>query len=310
MNLTERKIMVIANPKAANGQVAKAWPDIARILQTHLPPHSVEFTTGPFIAPKLTREAIQAGYDLILAIGGDGTNNEIVNGFIDNDVPLNPNAVFAPITIGTGGDFIKTVCPVRGVEELLKVLKTGTPRLIDLGKLTFLDNCRQQTQRYFLNITSAGIGGEVDARVNRTTKRFGGFASFLWGAVASIVTFKGKRVEITIDDDRETTYQIFNVVVANGKFFGGGMMVAPNAEIDDGWFDVIIMKDAPMWRILTTMPKVYKGGHLSNPMIELKRAKKVVVTSDDVVLIDMDGEQPGRLPATFELVPKILPLAW
>jgi diacylglycerol kinase family enzyme len=161
--------------------------------------------------------------------------------------------------------------------------------------------------RYFINIASFGISGKTDARVNRTTKVFGGFVSFAWAALATMVGYQNQRVRLVLDDERDLGERtIFLVSVANGQYFGGGMHAAPMADPYDGIFDVVIMGDVRGVERFAQMPKIYKAAHLNHPKIEVHRARKVAATSAETVLLDVDGEAPGQLPTTFTMLPGAL----
>jgi len=296
----------IVNPNSANGTTAKRWPQMQKTLKTLLGEFAFDFTTGPNTATFLTRQALKDGFEMVVGVGGDGTVNEIVNGFFENDTPINPDAVFGIIERGTGCDFIKATGIPKDETQAMELLKGKKTKRIDVGKFSFIDHRGKETSRYFANITSFGMGGEVDERVNRSTKILGGKLSFLRAVLATFLTYKNKKVRLKIDDFFDEERTIMNIAVANGQFFGGGMWVAPQAKLDDGLFDVIIIGDLGLKESLFNMGKIYKGKHLTHPKIEFYRGKKVIADSDETVLLDVDGEAPGRLPAKFQILPRIL----
>lgn len=303
---TNFKTKIIVNPNSANCTTKKRWPAIEKNLRKVLGEFAVEFTAGPNTATGLTRQALRQGFEMVVGIGGDGTVNEIVNGFFENNAPINPAAVFGIIERGTGCDFIKTVGISKEETSAIEILRGRKTRRIDVGKFSFVDHQGKTALRYFANITSFGMGGEVDKRVNRASKALGGKLSFLRAALATFLTYKNKKVRLKIDDFFDEERTIMNIAVANGQFFGAGMQVAPQAKLNDGLFDIIIMGDFNLLEAIPNLSKIYKGEHLGHPKVESYRGKKVIATSDEIVLLDVDGEQPGQLPATFEIIPHAL----
>ncbi len=295
----------VVNPNSANGSTRRLWPEIAAAARAEIDDFEVLFTERPGHATDLARQVASSNAKLLVSVGGDGTGNEVLNGLMKSDgTPLNPNLEWGIVCMGTGGDFRKTVGIPKDFVAAIKLLKTGKATPIDVGRMEMTGHDGRLVVRYFLNITSFGIGGEVDARVNRTTKVFGGFVSFAWASITSIVTFKNKLVRLVLDDAHDLgERRIFNVAVANGQFFGGGMHVAPMANISDGIFDVVVLGDFKLGEILVQMPKIYQARHLGHSKVEHYHARKVVATSDETVLLDVDGEQPGRLPTTFTICP-------
>jgi YegS/Rv2252/BmrU family lipid kinase len=251
----------------------------------------------------LAREALHDGYEMIVAVGGDGTVNEVVNGFFEAGSPVNPDAVFGVVPVGTGCDFIKTMGIPKESATLSQRLCGKAARTCDVGHFTCADDKGGNIERYFINIADFGVGGEAVERVNKTTKAFGGFASFLYGAVSTLLTYKSKKVKIQVDESYSDEILINNVVIANGQYFGGGMWVAPNAVIDDGLFDVLIFKHMGRLESLSNIPKIYKGTHIHHPNVKYMRGKTVTADSSEVVLLDVEGEQIGRLPARFDIIP-------
>jgi YegS/Rv2252/BmrU family lipid kinase len=300
------KTLVVVNPNSANGLAGKNWPKISGEIAKHVPDFDHVLTTRQGHATELARQGLQDGYEMIVAVGGDGTNNEVVNGFFENEAPINPDAVFAHITQGTGGDLRKTLGTPKDFAQAAALLAGSSTRQIDVGRMTLVDHQGKPVVRHFINIASFGIGGEVDARVNRTTKIFGGFFSFFWASFVSMLTYKNKQIGLTIDGKPIGDYRIFNCAVANGQYFGGGMHVAPDACMDDGLFDIVLIGDMSRAVAMVEMNKIYKAKHIDHPKVECFKGKVIEATSDEVVLLDVDGEQPGRLPATFTVLPGAL----
>jgi YegS/Rv2252/BmrU family lipid kinase len=299
----ERKTFFVVNPHSAHGRTAKAWPEIKAMAEKTLGPVTAGFTERMGHATDLVRAALHQGFNFIVSVGGDGTNNEVVNGFFESGRAVNPEAAMGIVCSGTGSDLIRTLLIPRDFHQAIPMIPTWDPKPTDAGRLTFINHQGRETARLFINITSAGVGGEVDDRVNKTTKIFGGKASFLWGSLRGALAYTNKRLTIRLDNGEPFERTVFNLAVSNGQFFGAGMQTAPRAEVDDGLFDVVVMGDFSFFEQLRLSRLIYSGAHLGMAKVESFRAKKVELTCPDRVLLDVDGEQPGMLPATLELLP-------
>ena len=304
----QKRIAFIVNPNAAMGSTGKEWPQIRSFARDRLGPFEAYLTTAQGDAIGLTRQALLAGAEQIVCVGGDGTFNEVVNGFMGEDGLVRPEAVLSYIPRGTGCDFIKTVPIPKELDKAIDLILKSRARPIDLGRLSYRDHHGRPSLRYFHNITSLGMGGEVDERVNRTTKVFGGFISFIWATLIALLNYKTKRVRLKIDDTLEQNIIIWHVVVANGKYQGGGMFVAPDATVDDGLFHVTVVGDLSLPEVFWHLPKLYNGKLLEVGKVSAFEARKVEADSDQRVLLDVDGEQLGELPVVVKIVPGALPL--
>jgi diacylglycerol kinase (ATP) len=302
------KTKLIVNPASANGSTRRLWDRLEQTIKNNFGEFETSFTEAPHHATELTREALREGFEMVVSVGGDGTLNEVVNGFFDSGSAVNPDAVFGVICRGTGCDFIKTVGIPKEIEDASRMLRGRSTRKCDVGYFTSRDKDGNEIERYFINIADFGIGGEAVDRVNKTTKAFGGFLSFLYGTLKTILAYKGKMVRVVIDDNYEIEKKINNVVVANGQYFGGGMQIAPRAEVDDGLFDILIVDDMTLVESLMNISRLYKGTHVDHPNVECLRGKTVTAESPDTVLIDVEGEDGGILPAKFEILPAAINL--
>jgi len=262
----------------------------------------VRFTEWAGHAVELAREAAAAGCELVVAAGGDGTVNEVVNGLAE----ALDRTRLGILSLGTGKDLIKTLGIPAELPQAVRVLAEGAVRRIDIGRATFIDRSGRQAQRLFVNVGDVGFSGAVVERVNRSSKALGGFLSYLGGLVTTLLTYSNKLVHITIDGRVEEIGVVNAVVVANGQYFGGGMWVAPTAQVDDGLFDIAVIGDVGKVEVIGNVPKLYRGTLASHPKVRYFRGRNVTVTSGDEVLLDLDGEQPGRAPVTFQLLPQAL----
>ncbi len=306
----KRETFVVVNPASANGRTGKRWPELAARLRARVSDYEVVFTEAPRQGTELARAALRAGARHIVSVGGDGTHNEVVNGFFDGDVPVSPTATLSIVPTGTGGDLRRTLgLPAEATEAIDHV--NVRPVTCDLGRLTYCAHDGSEGHAWFVNIASFGMSGLVDKLVNSSSKALGGKASFLIGVGRAAIRYKNQKVVVTLDDGEPMTRVLYNGVVANARFFGGGMKVAPDADPTDGRFDVVLMGDLNTFDLARGLPRLYAGEHLGMNKIEVHHATRVHAAAADPeveVLIDMDGEQPGRLPATFELVPGALRL--
>lgn len=301
----------IVNPHSWGDRTGALWPTIEPKLHHAVGPVDVVFTDGPMAAKRLATEALKEGMEQILAIGGDGTVNEVINGFFENGEPINPEAALAILTSGTGKDFRRTFGMPEDIEAQIDRMAASEIRPIDIGKLTFVNEDGQEEVRYFGNIASFGLSGATDRAVNRQkfVRRFGGRFAFKWGAIKALLGYRNRRVRIRVDEVYDQEVNVNTAAVCNGQFFGSGMWIAPNAVPDDGQFDIVIVADIGRLGLLWNFNDIYKGAHLGNPHVTVLRGKKVTALPVDdsrEVLLDVDGEAPGRLPATFEIIPAAL----
>lgn len=299
---------VVVNPASANGTTGKRWPEIAASFKQEGLSFVHSFTESQGHATEITRRYLKEGYDLIISVGGDGTANEVTNGFFADGELVRKTAAVGFVSTGTGRDLGRTIgVPTDAAEAIRHILKSPL-RPVDVGKITYVDSLGEQAVRYFINVAGLGLDGDTVARVNRTSKALGGFVSFLWGTVITLLLYKNQNMRIIVDGEQICDEPITIIVVGNGCYFGGGMCIAPNAVIDDGLFDIIILRNLSKLDLLINLPRVYNGSHLSHPRITSLQGKKITVTSGGIALIDLDGEQPGRAPVEIELLPRILNL--
>ncbi|MBW1785213.1 MAG: diacylglycerol kinase family lipid kinase [Deltaproteobacteria bacterium] len=304
--MVKEKIVFIVNPGAGNGATGKEWPRLEALARDRLGPFETRFTEYPGHAGRLARESLLSGADVVVCVGGDGTLNEVINGFMTPEGAVSPKALLGFIPRGTGGDLVKTI-PIPGdPDAALSLIASRNAAAMDLGRITYQDHEGGTATRYFHNVLSFGLGGEVDARVNRTTKMFGGFFSFIWATLISIVTYKNRTIRLTVDDGETLEVVALNVAVANGQYHGGGMWVAPDARVNDGVFHVTIIGDLSTLDIFRSLPLLYNGKICSHAKVTSLQARRVTASSPQRVLLDMDGEQPGLLPADIEVVPSAI----
>jgi YegS/Rv2252/BmrU family lipid kinase len=304
--------LLVVNPRAGAGRAKRHLPALLAAFRDAGARFDLAQTTAPEDATRLVREALGRGTRGIAVVGGDGTLSEALHGFFDEKgLPIDRKAWFAPLSCGTGGDFRKTIGSIdigksgRSIEELVRRVLGAEPRPIDVGWIEHLDHRGRPAARAFLNIASFGISGWVDRLVSDTPKWMGGTAAFFIGTVRALARYRAQAVRITVDDRPPRETRIVTVAVANGRCFGGGMQIAPQARIDDGLFDVVGL-EMSVCESIALAARIYTGTHLGRRGVTFDRARRVhaePLQTEEPVLLDVDGEVPGRLPATFELRP-------
>jgi YegS/Rv2252/BmrU family lipid kinase len=292
--------LVVVNPMSAGGRTGRQWLEIRTLLTAAGVDFDYRLTAAPREATEFTRDALRSGCERVVAVGGDGTLNEVVNGFFDGATgePIAPTGVLGLIPSGTGGDFRRSVGIPVAPANAAALLARGDVRNCDVGRIEFGGNGAPHVH-HFINIADCGIGGEVARRVNRSKKSAGGKTTFMLASVAALLTYRNRAVRVEADG-RIVEHRMQNVVVANGRYFGGSMLVAPGADVADGLLDVVILGDIPRHRAVMDMRLVYDGSHIGRPWVEVLRTSRVSVTplEDVPLLFDIEGEQVGQAPAT------------
>jgi YegS/Rv2252/BmrU family lipid kinase len=301
---------LVVNPHSGHGATGRRWKKMETQARRAFGGLAHAFTAGPLDATRLTRQALEQGYKTICAVGGDGTINEVVNGFFKEDGSLvSPDAAIAVLPSGTGGDFRRTVGISTDWSAAVAHVASAAVRKIDVGRVRFRAHDGSAATRYFLNVASFGVSGAVDEAVhNSSSKLMGGRLSFMIATVRALLAYRDKTVRISIDDAPFETRSITSIALGNGQYFGGGMWVAPKAKLDDGILSGTIWAGYTTYDFIVKSRGIYSGQHVTWDRTKCFEARKLVAESDERVLIDIDGEQPGILPATFEILPGVLGL--
>lgn len=305
------KTQVIVNPESNKGRTGKRWQQIKSALKSFIKEFKYEFTEKPNHAAEISRSAIQDGSELIIGVGGDGTLNEIVNGFfIDRNI-INPETALGVIPSGCGSDLSRSLNIPLNLKDALSLITSASSHSIDIGKVKYKDFSGKDQERYFLNVSDFGIGGEVVKRVNQNRMKKKA-TSYFRSLLSAFANFKNKKLFIKIDDQALPCDEYMIGAISNGKIFGKGMKIAPNARLDDGLFDVVLIKGMKTLEFCRNALRIYSGSHLTHPKVTLIQGKKVEVESvsetDEEVLIEGDGELLGGVPAVFEIFPRIIPV--
>jgi len=295
----------LVNPASANGSTRRAWPEIAHRAAAAGLDGETFFSDGPGGIAKVAERAAGLGAKKVVVVGGDGTVNEAVNGLLK--VGVGKEVELAVIPRGTGTDFVRTFRIPMKLDEAIVVAREGEVRALDAGQVSYRAWDGSAGSAFFANVASAGMSGAVAMRANSTSKALGGKASFLWATLAVFARWRNAQVSVDVDaEHREGS--MLDVIVANCEWLGGGMHMTPNAKPDDGVFDVLLIGDVTKRDLLQTLPKIYRGTHLPHPKAEELRGATVRVDAETPLPVELDGEQPGTTPATFEVVPDALRL--
>jgi YegS/Rv2252/BmrU family lipid kinase len=303
--------LVIVNPKSAGGATHKRWAETAADFRAHFGAFQVAFTKSHGDGISLALRGAQQGRKFIIACGGDGTINEVANGILQSGADIE----FGILPSGTGGDFRRTIGIPNDTREAGVALRNGVTKQIDVGRVTFLNHENEQVSRYFLNVSSFGLSASIIERVKSSNivgwiphDILRGKTNFALSTLQEVLGLNFDTVRVKFDDNEERSLNTINFCVCNSRFFGGGMKIAPDAVINDGFFDVVNIGDIKTAKILLNAYKLYGGSHLSLKEVKSTLARKVEVSpmNNEEIHIEVDGELPGKLPATFEILPNAL----
>ncbi|HSQ18875.1 MAG TPA: diacylglycerol kinase family protein, partial [Blastocatellia bacterium] len=291
---------------SARGTTLRAWVDVRNKLVRDGVEFAEHVTTGPGEATEITREALFCGITRIVAVGGDGTLGEVLNGYFDSGGCAISNAAsIALLPSGTGSDFGRSLRFTSRSDALRRVIGSET-RFLDAARAEFHERDGVSVSRTFINVASFGLGGDVSNLVNQWRERLpgwiGGRARFAAAALAALRRYKNIAVSLRLDG-RDIWIDSNLIVLANGRFAGSGMMLAPHAALDDGLFDVILTDGATRWDVLRELPRIQRGRHLNNPRVRELRAREVWIDSEKPMAIDLDGEMVGYTPAHLTILP-------
>lgn len=302
------KWFAVVNPNSANGKTQHKWPMFyQKMIQAGIDVDYF-FSSSQGNGVELTRQAIRRGYRKIIAVGGDGTVNEVVNGLFHDDRIITEGIELAVFGQGTGSDFIRTCKSRKNIDSLIGSLKGYSLCKSDVGKVTFLTAGGKKESRYFLNAANLGIGAEVVNRVNNRTKALGSKLTYFTGTVATILNYHNIPVSFQLENNKTVEGRFCGLVICNGQYIGGGMHIAPQAEIDDGMFDLIAMKDISKLKLFSCFPLIYRGKHIALPEIDVYRCQTITLLTPDSAILETDGEIIGYAPSEFRILPQCLTL--
>lgn len=303
--------LIIVNPKSASGSTENRWARIAADWAQFYGAFNVDFTLHAGHAVELAKKAAQEGREFIVACGGDGTINEVANGIMLSG----KDAELGVLPMGTGGDFRRTLGMPSTIRHASEVLRKGETKRIDVGKVTYVNHEGETEERFFLNIASIGLSAGVIERVKTTGKlewlsfnSLRGKASFAYSTLAEIMNLKAQTIRVKFDNEPVKALQTIVFCIANARYFGGGMKIAPDAVIDDGLFNAVNIGEMGAGKVMLNAQKLYAGTHYSLDEVKHTTAKRIEVSAfgNEEIHLETDGELPGKLPAVFEILPSAL----
>lgn len=294
---------VIVNPAAGAGRTARKWPQIKCLLKDMGLRFDDELTEAPGHAIELARLAVKRGYETVVAVGGDGTTNEIVNGLYDagsmKDIKL------GIIATGTGSDYVRTMGIPENYRLACRKLLNPCTVHVDVGIVEY--SVREAAKkRLFVNFAGVGIDAEIVKATTIKFKKLGGLPAYLMGLLSVCAVYRNHRVCISIDNQAENNRKICTTLINIGKYGGGRMKVAPCADPADGLFDIVVIEDLSKPDLLFSLPRIYRGTHLSHPRVRLLKAKEIAIKPELPLSLQADGEYLGNAPARFRILPNSL----
>jgi YegS/Rv2252/BmrU family lipid kinase len=296
-----KRTAAIVNPKAASGKTTRRWPALVEQLGLS----EVRFTERPGHATVLAGELLGAGYERILAVGGDGTISETVSGFFRGGAAIGEGAELGIIPIGTGGDFRRTL-GVRDAAHAIEVIRAGRTERIDVGRIEFESHAGGKASRYFINVASFGMGGEVATRAKNFLSNTSGKAAFFYATLDVFIRYKAKTVELSVDGGPWQEHRILNIAVGNGRYHGGGMHCCPRAKLADGLLDVTVIDHVGPLMLAKDVHVLYSDNLYVHPKTHHSQGRVVRARSQERVSIEVDGEALGVLPLEAALMPQAL----
>jgi diacylglycerol kinase (ATP) len=299
--------LVIVNPRSGRGLSESSWARVRGALTDGLGELDTAFTAGPRDASAIARREAGAGRRLIVALGGDGTISEVANGILDAGAGAGTELGIIPR--GTGGDFRRTLDLPHDITEAARRIRGGQARPLDAGRVQFRGHAGEAEVRHFVNVASFGFSSSVATRANASSKRFGGRMAFLAATLRTLASYDNTDVWLTIAGRPRERRRVLMAAVGNGRFFGGGMKICPEARIDDGALDLVTVGDFSKGEVLTNIGRLYEGTHLALEAVQNVHVTRVAVEpveADARIPIELDGETPGHLPAVFEIAPAAL----
>ncbi len=303
------KVHVIVNPSSARGRTGKHWESIKAAIRSHFREFKYVFTEKPRQATEIARDLLLDGFDLLIGVGGDGTLNEISSGYFHaSGKAINSEAAVGIIPSGTGSDFIRFMKVPGDFEKSAARIKNSQNRKIDMGRIRYGAADGTPRTQYFINVADFGLGAEVIRRISSVQSTSRGAFTYYRGLLSTLMGYRSKRVRITLDDGQELQGEYLIGAVANGRIFGGGMIIAPRAEPDDGVFDLVLIEPMKKIEVLANSRLLYSGTIERNPKVHILKARQIRVESPDEVYIEYDGEIGEALPAEFTVVERALNL--
>jgi YegS/Rv2252/BmrU family lipid kinase len=305
MRAVQTRTLVIVNPFSRDGATGRRFATVERRLRESLGPLEVARTRGPRDAERLAREAVRAGVERLIVAGGDGTLSEVATGLLG--AGLGAYARIGILPFGTGGDFVRTLGLPGDLDRAIACIAEGKVRRVDASRVTLQAGGRERVY-YGVNITSVGISALVVTLAERSPRFVGGSGAFLLGTVRAILRYRSHPVTLRVDGRVVHEGPLILATAGNGRFFGGGMLVCPQAYCDDGQLDVVVVAGLSKAQLLAKLYGIYRGTHLKDPAVRSYRGRVIEALGPPAVRLEVDGEPLGALPVRIEVLDGALSL--
>lgn len=302
--------LVVVNPAARRGGCGRNWPRVEAAIRRHLPDPAIVFTEAPGDATRLVRAGIQRGVEHVIAVGGDGTVNEALNGFVAQDTAA-AGVTLSPIPAGTANELCRALGLLQGEDAAFRALAAGNRRLIDMIRVDCEGLDGKPVTRYGYLTASFGAAAEISYRTSasRFLKKLGGRFSYFAVTLMVTLTYQHRKVRLAIDEQPVETQTLYAGLCCNAPNGGGGMLLAPMAKMDDGVLDLVTFGDIARSDILLQKPSwLFEGKHIEHPKVSVRHGRRFRIEADADTLVDLDGETIGRLPASIIVLPRSLPV--
>jgi YegS/Rv2252/BmrU family lipid kinase len=299
----KKKIKVIVNPAAAGGRAAEIWAKKSKYFKREYSSFDEIYTKKTADALRFAWEAVEADYDYIMSVGGDGTVNEVINGMLaaenrDKETKL----IIYPL--GTGSDLSRTLGLPTDTQEFINLVKREESRKIRVVEAEFNNQKQQREKRYFINIADCGMGAEVAKKLNESHKTLDGSLNYLLKIFQTLFKYHNKEVKVVADGNLIYQGKLNSAIIAHGNYFGGGIKIAPEADLFSNNLNLVLLKDFSKLGIILNLIKGYKGNHLDHPLVASYQVKKVKITAIEAVELELDGESVGSSNAEFRISDK------
>jgi len=299
---------IIVNPAAGNGKCGRKWTKLKKHVVSNLPEARILVTREQGEATSFAQKALLNQETTLVAVGGDGTINEVINGFFREQKAINPAAKLAVLPLGTGSDFAKSTIWTKKPYEIVRCIQTGTVMPCDVGMVECQNFRNSSIVRYFINVADAGLGAAVIGNQKQTIGLFNARFLYLKAVLATLMRYHSANVTVQIDGKDDKTVNLLTAVIANGQYFGGGIHVAPHAQINSGRFEIVCIRPLSVFNLLVNIAKLYNGKIGRHPQVNFTSGQTIVLSSDTEVPFETDGELIGKLPATIKMLPAALNL--
>ncbi|MBI4057062.1 MAG: diacylglycerol kinase family lipid kinase [Elusimicrobia bacterium] len=305
-----QRILFIVNPAAGFGGAKRNWEKVAPQVQSQFKESETWFTREKGHASDLVKEASAKGFTTLVGVGGDGTFGELVHGVLSLPALVRKNLALGCLPMGSGCDFARHAQLPKRFPDLLSMIEARAVRWLDAGRVQYTDLDGTQKERFFINMATFGLSGDVIRQMEKTGKPLGGKISYLLVSVTSLLKSKPRAIELTLDGKPVKEKNFHTVFVMNTSTTGGGMKIAPMADAEDGMLDVIWVGNLSRGRLLREFPKIYWGGHGGIPGIEFRQAKRIEAKSLEMgdIYLNIDGEALGKLPISVKILPHAVPV--